>query len=447
MSQFKVQLFDGFVTVEKIEQPPIVVTKIGINRYKVVLTATGQVFVVGSLSERGLGFSEISAAISAAGAVTERGIGSANISSAVTLLGDVTESGIGSSRIYSGSELAGVIAEAGIGLSEISALFNRSGLVTESGTGAANVTALFNRSGLVTESGIGFSEVTEEIVTSFLLDIYPGAAVAYGAIKLSAATNDSVRALRTSDLAEQNIGFDGSAIDVTQMNTFANGGQIRMPQLLAQSGASYTVNLTQSTVARQADLSNASGAAYDHIKITGKVNESYWQPENLTTPPSMTGDYVIAIAMRNEQLSSNQRPTFYCKTDNSNCFVFQVRNRTSDCVFEYQMDTGAATQVDGGFTFTTAENALWYSIVIVRISGVLSLYFNGVQKTIITSGLNVTDARGGNGFGINVRPVNFGQQIRQFDFKSLVMYNGADLSSFNINGFMTAFNTANNVGT
>jgi len=224
MSRYRVILSENFVTVEQIEQPPIRIERIGYNRYKVVLTATGRIFVIGDVTETGTGSVDINAAFQLAAELNEMGVGSSEITALFNVSGEVAEGGTGSIRVFSGQELEGLISEAGFGSVNIAAAFELAGDVLEAGVGAAEITALFNVAGEASEAGTGSvkvfsgfelsaevneagvgSVVVEEEVPQLLLDEYPNAAAAYSLLKLRGAVTNVVRVRRSQDDAEQDF--------------------------------------------------------------------------------------------------------------------------------------------------------------------------------------------------------------------------------------------------
>jgi len=159
MSRYRVILSENFVTVEQIEQPPITIERIGYNRYKVVLTASGRIFVLGDVSETGTGSVDINAAFQLAAELNEMGVGSSEITALFNVSGEVAEGGTGSVRVFSGQELEGLISEAGFGSVNIAAAFELAGNALEAGVGAVEITALFNVAGEASEAGIGSVKV------------------------------------------------------------------------------------------------------------------------------------------------------------------------------------------------------------------------------------------------------------------------------------------------
>jgi len=97
--------------------------------------------------------------------------------------------------------------------------------------------------GLDTSSLLSFANVSDTSTTK-LLDLYSGAAVAYSLRKLSSTYSGSaIRVRRSSDNAEQNIGFnsDGS-LDTNSLLTFIGGGDGFVKTWYDQSGNNNHAN-------------------------------------------------------------------------------------------------------------------------------------------------------------------------------------------------------------
>jgi hypothetical protein len=86
-----------------------------------------------------------------------------------------------------------------------------------------------------------------------LLDLYPSAAVAYSVRKLRTAyTGNSIRVRRSSDNAEQDIGFSGNNLDTSALTTFCSGTNGFVTTWYDQSGNAN--NATQTTAANQPQI-------------------------------------------------------------------------------------------------------------------------------------------------------------------------------------------------
>ncbi len=86
-----------------------------------------------------------------------------------------------------------------------------------------------------------------------LLDAYPGAAVAFSLRKLSSTyAGSAIRVRRSSDNAEQDIGFVGENLDTSALSTFCSGTDGFVKIWYDQSGNSK--NATQTTPSNQTKI-------------------------------------------------------------------------------------------------------------------------------------------------------------------------------------------------
>jgi hypothetical protein len=89
--------------------------------------------------------------------------------------------------------------------------------------------------------------------TPLLLDLYPGAAAAYSVRKLRTAyTGNAIRVRRSSDNAEQDIGFVAGNLDTTSLTTFCSGTNGFVTTWYDQS--TNLVNVTQTTALLQPQI-------------------------------------------------------------------------------------------------------------------------------------------------------------------------------------------------
>lgn len=88
---------------------------------------------------------------------------------------------------------------------------------------------------------------------SYLLDLYPGAKRAYSVRRLSSTyTGNALRVRRSSDNAEQDIGFVGENLDTAALTTFVGANDAFVPIWYDQSGNG--ANATQSTAVNQIQI-------------------------------------------------------------------------------------------------------------------------------------------------------------------------------------------------
>jgi len=100
-----------------------------------------------------------------------------------------------------------------------------------------------------------------------LLDLYPNAAAAYSVRKLRTAyTGNAIRVRRSSDNAEQNIGFSGGNLDTTALTTFCSGTNGFVTTWYDQSGSG--VNATQTTAVNQPQIVSSGNILLQNVKPT-----------------------------------------------------------------------------------------------------------------------------------------------------------------------------------
>jgi len=98
-----------------------------------------------------------------------------------------------------------------------------------------------------------------------LLDLYPNASVAYSLRKLRTAyTGNAIRVRRSSDNAEQDIGFVGNNLDTASLLTFCGVGNGFVTTWYDQSGNAR--NATQTTAGRQPRIVNGGIIELDNSK-------------------------------------------------------------------------------------------------------------------------------------------------------------------------------------
>jgi hypothetical protein len=89
--------------------------------------------------------------------------------------------------------------------------------------------------------------LVEQIAVSYLLDIYSGASAAYSVRKLSSTATNSMRVRRSSDNAEQDIGFVGEDLDTASILTFVGANDGFVVTWYDQSGSGLDVTNSTDT--------------------------------------------------------------------------------------------------------------------------------------------------------------------------------------------------------
>ena len=124
---------------------------------------------------------------------------------------------------------------------------------------------------------------------SLLLDLYPSAAAAYSVRKLRTAyTGSAIRVRRSSDNAEQDIGFVAGNLDTTALTTFCLATDGFVTTWYDQSG--NAANATQTTAANQpvivtagvVNIVNSKPAVYFNNGNTTQLNSSSLTLSNFT---------------------------------------------------------------------------------------------------------------------------------------------------------------------
>lgn len=103
--------------------------------------------------------------------------------------------------------------------------------------------------------------------SSYLLDTYPSAAMAFSFRKLSSTySGNCVRVRRSSDNTEQDIGFVSNYLDTASMKTFTSTNSAYVVKFYDQSGGS--MDALNSTQANQPRIINAGAIEYQNSKVT-----------------------------------------------------------------------------------------------------------------------------------------------------------------------------------
>jgi hypothetical protein len=108
-----------------------------------------------------------------------------------------------------------------------------------------------------------------------LLDDYPGASAAYSVRLLRGGyTGNAIRVRRSSDNAEQNIGFDGSGnLDTSTLTSFCSGTNGFVTTWYDQSGNG--LNAVQTTAASQPQIVSSGSILTENTKPSIRFNNYY----------------------------------------------------------------------------------------------------------------------------------------------------------------------------
>jgi hypothetical protein len=134
------------------------------------------------------------------------------------------------------------------------------------------------------------------LAPSLLLDLYPSAAAAYSVRKLRTAyTGSAIRVRRSSDNAEQDIGFDGSGnLDTTALTSFCSGTNGFVTTWYDQSGNG--INATQTTALAQPQIVSAGSIINVNSKPCIQFTSSLSNRLETTLISSSTEASIISVS-------------------------------------------------------------------------------------------------------------------------------------------------------
>ena len=129
-----------------------------------------------------------------------------------------------------------------------------------------------NASGSDSANSLASAQITPAV--SYLLDTYGGASAAYSVFQLSSTATNCLRVRRSSDNAEQDIGFVSDTLDTASLLTFVGANDGFVTTYYDQSGNSS--NFTQSSASNQPMIVNAgvvvTSGGVPAVKFNG-INE------------------------------------------------------------------------------------------------------------------------------------------------------------------------------
>jgi len=254
---------------------------------------------------------------------------------------------------------------------------------------------------------------------ALLLDTYGGAAAAYSLRKLRTAYNGNcIRVIRTSDLAQQDIGFVNNVLDTTTLQTF-----------IGSSSGSIVTWYDQSGNSRNATASNRNGL--NLIIISGVLQTINSLPTiyltSLNIPSfAITGD--LSYFMVQKKVSSNKAGT-NVGTAGVSALMF---SNWSDNNIYFQRSNGITGLFIRASDSTTGNQIL----NAFNQSGLMSMYKNDNIYTINLSSTFGTASNNLDYIGISPNVNGYGSEI--------IIYTNSQLSNrtainTNINSFYSFY--------
>jgi hypothetical protein len=219
-----------------------------------------------------------------------------------------------------------------------------------------------------------------------LLDTYPNAAAAYSLRKLRAAyTGNAIRVRRSSDNAEQNIGFSGANLDTSALTTFCSGTNGFVTTWYDQSGNG--LNQTQSTASNQPQIVSSGSVILQGGKPTLQFDG--------------TSDFMDASSVTTGDPKSIFIPTKAISLPSSETVIFD--SVTTNQALLYKSASNTITIGFGAFnasSYTATTNFILYSILQnsttsnAYVNSSTQIYTNANLGTNAFNGLRIGGVRG-----------------------------------------------------
>lgn len=200
------------------------------------------------------------------------------------------------------------------------------------------------------------------LAPSLLLDLYPSAAAAYSVRLLRTAYSGSaIRVRRSSDNAEQNIGFSGGNLDTTALTSFCSGTNGFVTTWYDQSGNG--LNVTQTTAINQPQIVSSGSVLTTNGKPSASFDGTNDSLATTGTPFSATENTLIAVSKTNLIIAQYQR--LFCIGAYNDGRYLGSNNSTDDMLAIFNNSTltcfgGVAITQNVSIMYNTGTNGvLW----------------------------------------------------------------------------------------
>ena len=225
---------------------------------------------------------------------------------------------------------------------------------------------------------------------SYLFDDYPSPFIGFSFFKLKSSYSGScVRVRRSSDNAEQDIGFSGNYFDSSSLKTFVGSNSAYVVTAYDQTGNEY--NLTQSTASRQPRIINA-----------GVIDRNNGWISMFTIAANGTG-----LGLSFTPVSTTAHSLFIVFTPNGGDFFSRVVSFRSD-VSDYSVYCPAISNAVTLTTFGSYASSSFQAGVTVSSSD-LNLYAAiHTGSSIINSNKNGAEQTYSHTLSSNIRQYTYG---------------------------------------
>jgi len=233
-----------------------------------------------------------------------------------------------------------------------------------------------------------------------LLDTYPNAAVAYSLRKLRTAyTGSAIRVRRSSDNAEQNIGYgSNNVLDTAALLTFCGPGDGFVTTWYDQSGNAN--NATQSTAFNQPQIVKAGAM----LTTNGKNSILFDANKLMNLASSITVGASSYTSFVGKRISSGSRLiglarwstsgyAFYLWSDNKYYYLGKTNSylsstftdtTTAQLLLTGQNSVGTMSIFKNGSAITSSSAGLVYSTLVDSIGGASGNFSNSnLQEAVL----------------------------------------------------------------
>lgn len=288
------------------------------------------------------------------------------------------------------------------------------------------------------------------LAPSLLLDLYPSAAAAYSVRKLRTAyTGSAIRVRRSSDNAEQNIGFTALGnLDTTALTTFCGGFAGFVTTWYDQSGNG--ANAIQTTASQQPIIVNGGSV----ININGKPSIDFSLssvPTTLIANLSSTNEFWTMFGVLNvKPIGAVETTYLYGRWFSIGNSGTQDYNNTQSCIGfgtnqPFAGVSGPPSFVTGYNNFFTGQAISYNTQYVVNSLKTGNTIKNGLNNTL-TSGFTQAGTLSASLFGIGANvtfaPENnsvFKGNIQEVIYYKLDQSSNISPINTNINTFYNAY--------
>jgi hypothetical protein len=227
--------------------------------------------------------------------------------------------------------------------------------------------------------------IGSQLVSNFLLDLYPNAAVAYSLRKLrNAYTGSAIRVRRSSDNTETDIGFSSTfGLDTTTLTTFCSGTNGFVTTWYDQSGNGR--NATQGTAANQPQIVSSGSV----INVNSKPSVKFQDTTDLLRCTTATGTSLANTMATVQKFSSTSGFGVSMSIGNTIgfCYTMLINASSNRAIYSASglSNDGTATtnQEIWGSTTTATGNKFWFNGASQTMSARSNIYQANLNDIMI----------------------------------------------------------------